>query len=76
MRKSKTSIVNQKKQVLTDCIINEPVKWVTRSQIYKENSIKHGEAVRFTCRHQTDTYYDITCENGIFNTDDVICYPR
>jgi len=59
-----------------DCIINEPVKWVTRSQIYKENSIKHGEAVRFTCRHQTDTYYDITCENGIFNTDDVICYPQ
>ena len=38
--------------------------------------MKHGEEVRFTCKHQTYVYYDVTCENGALNTDEVVCYPR
>ena len=38
--------------------------------------MKHGEEIRFTCKHQTDVHYDVTCENGTFNTDEVVCYPR
>ena len=59
-----------------DCITKEPVKWATSNQTNAESSMKHGEEIRFTCKHQADVYYDVTCENGIFNTDEVVCYPR
>ena len=65
-----------KNQKLTDCKVKEPVKWATSNRTNEESSMKHGEEIRFTCKHQTDVHYDVTCENGIFNTDKVICYPR
>jgi len=59
-----------------NCKVKEPVKWATTNHINEESSTKQGEEVRFTCKHQTYVYYDVTCENGAFNTDEVVCYPQ
>ena len=61
---------------ILDCKVKEPVKWATTNHINEESSKKQGEEIRFTCKHQTYVYYDVTCENGALNTDEVVCYPR
>jgi len=38
--------------------------------------LTHNEVVRFTCDHDANTYYDVTCTNGAFETSVVDCEPR